>query len=75
MEANLFSVAGDHVCTLDETSFADDRLGEYRIEWDLENAGGKDVASGVYIAYARLYATSSRRVVLAEEKTKVVVIR
>lgn len=72
---DIFSVAGDHVCTLDETAIADERLGEYTVEWDLENAGGEDVASGVYIIFGRLFDSSSMRILLAEDKTKVVVIR
>ena len=72
---DVFSVAGDHVCTLDETSDSDALFGTYWIEWDLRNSGGKDVSSGVYVAYARLYESSSRNAVLAEEKTKIVVIR
>ncbi|UCD63759.1 MAG: hypothetical protein JSW34_13635, partial [Candidatus Zixiibacteriota bacterium] len=72
---DIFTVAGDHVCTLDEIYLSDEREGEYWIRWDLKNVGGKDVASGVYLAYGRLFCDEDRWELLTEEKTKVVVIR
>lgn len=72
---DIFSVAGERICTLDEIYDMDDREGEYWIRWNLQNSRGKDVASGVYVAFGRLYCDEGRQRLLAEDKTKVVIIR
>ncbi len=72
---DIYTIAGEHVRTLDAISSSDPRLGEYYGDWDLQNAAGKNVASGVYIAYARLYSTQFKGTLLAEKKTKVALIR
>ncbi|MEW6411510.1 MAG: MXAN_6640 family putative metalloprotease [Candidatus Zixiibacteriota bacterium] len=72
---DIFSVAGDHVGRIDEIADSDPETGEYWIEWNLRNASGKEVASGVYIAVAQLFASRDDKVLLTEEKTKVLVIR
>lgn len=45
------------------------------IEWDMKNESGKDVASGVYFAYARLTTKDKDGKLLSEQKTKVAIIR
>ncbi len=72
---DIFSVAGDHVRTIDNIADADAEYGGYWMEWDLRNAGGKEVASGVYVAVIRLYSERDDKVLLAEDKTKVLVVR
>jgi len=73
---DIYSVAGELVRTLDQiTDASAEFIGVYETEWDLKNANGKDVASGVYVAYARLFGDSNHRQILAEEKTKVLIIR
>jgi hypothetical protein len=75
---DLFSVAGERVATLVEDipySPSAGRDGDYELTWDMTNQGGREVASGVYIAYARLYADNSAKLLLAEDKVKVAVIR
>jgi len=73
---DIYTVAGELVRTLDEiTDASAEFLGVYETEWNLKNAGGKEVASGVYVAYARLFGDIYRSQILAEEKTKVLIIR
>lgn len=73
---DIYTVAGELVCTLSEITDASGELvGVYEAEWDMRNSGGDEVASGVYVAYARLFGDSSHRQLLAEEKTKVLIIR
>ncbi len=48
---------------------------EYEIPWDMKNGRGNDVASGVYLAYAHLYANNGKGELLAKARQKVVVIR
>ncbi|MBU8933018.1 MAG: hypothetical protein KOO62_03325 [candidate division Zixibacteria bacterium] len=77
LSVNIYNVAGERVKTLggySETG-ALPHHGEWEIEWDMKNQAGNDVASGVYVAYARLYSSEDRKTQLAEEFTKVVVIR
>ncbi len=72
---DIYTIAGEHIRTLDAVSTPDPRYGEYFSDWDLQNAAGKDVASGVYLAYARLYSAQLKGTLLAEKKTKVALIR
>lgn len=72
---DLFNTAGEYICTLDEITESDSREGFYIVEWDLKNSSANDVASGVYIAYARFYSQKNDGLLLVESKTKVVVIR
>ena len=68
-------MAGERIRTLDGATQSDERLGVYTAEWDLKNASGEPVASGVYVAFARLFADSDHKQLLSEDKTKVLVIR
>jgi len=76
---DLFNVAGERICTLDEFStegaYNNYREGEYKIEWDVKNSSGSNVASGVYVAYGRLYTDPKKGTLLAEKMAKVAVIR
>ncbi len=72
---DLYTIAGEHVRTLDQISDSDLRYGKYFSDWDLKNQAGKEVASGVYLAYARLFSSQHKGTLLAEMKTKVALIR
>ena len=72
---DLFNVAGEYVATIDQIATQDARMGTYQLEWDMRNEAGTDVASGVYLCYARLYSDSRNAVLLAEDKVKVAIIR
>lgn len=72
---DIFTVSGEHVCTLEEIDRVDDREGTYWVRWNLQNARGKEVASGVYVAFARLYCDADKQRLLTEDKTKVAIIR
>jgi hypothetical protein len=77
LSVDIFNVAGEFITTLtrpDELR-GDPTRGSYIVTWDAKNQGGKDVASGVYLAYARLYSASKKGELLAEDKAKVAVIR
>ncbi|MEA3296368.1 MAG: MXAN_6640 family putative metalloprotease [candidate division Zixibacteria bacterium] len=72
---DIYTLAGERVKALDITTDKAVRLGIYYTEWDLTNESGRNVASGVYVAYARLYSKAHRGVLVAEDKAKVAVIR
>jgi hypothetical protein len=90
---DIFTVAGDKVRSLKVTKFdpiSNFPRGELIFGWDIKNAHGSKVASGVYLVYARLHAGILRTVVapgggtvdevsrgdiLAEAKTKVAIIK
>jgi hypothetical protein len=77
---DVFNVAGEHVATIEAATedvydWYDPREGRYEIRWDMTNNAGYQVASGVYIGYARLYADSRKKELLAELKEKVAIIR
>ncbi|MFZ5981165.1 MAG: MXAN_6640 family putative metalloprotease [Candidatus Zixiibacteriota bacterium] len=80
MVVDIFNIAGEYVATVEREEQRMDRLGWVEVGWDMKNAEGEDVASGVYLAYARLYSdrietTSQKRYLLAEDKVKVAIIR
>jgi len=80
MQLDIYSVAGELVRTLEGIYDGRDRVGPipgqiYEIGWDMKNQAGKEVASGVYLAVARLFKGSSRMTPLAENRVKVAVIR
>ena len=80
MVVDIFNVAGEYIATVEREEQRMDRLGWAEVSWDMKNANGMDVASGVYIAYARLFSdrietTSLKRNLLAEDKVKVAIIR
>ncbi len=73
---DIFSLAGERVATVDSlSSSAQQYLGIHYADWDLKNDAGNDVASGVYIAYARLWSAERKGALLAEDHKKVAVIR
>jgi hypothetical protein len=77
---DLFTVAGENVRTLEGIFVEEDRTGTYRTgiyeaAWDMRNQAGRDVASGVYLAYARLYRDPKKSLLLAEDRVKIAVIR
>ncbi len=77
---DIYSVAGDFVRTINATFGGEDRLGVhagglYETTWDMKNGSGKAVASGVYLAYARLWETPGKFRLLAESKVKVALVR
>ncbi len=79
LELEIYTVAGELVRTM-EVPFGDDRYGPrpgggYDIGWDMKNQSGKDVASGVYLAIARLFDGGHRKLQLVEKQVKVAVIR
>lgn len=80
LEIDLFNVAGEYIRTLTGEFLRDDRLGEYRTglytaSWNLRNQAENDVASGVYLARARLFQNGNKHEVLAEDKVKLALIR
>ena len=75
LQVDIFTVAGKRVRTLNEITWREARFGEFFTEWDLTNESGVDVASGVYFIYARLFSKAKRGDLLAEDHSKVLVIR
>jgi hypothetical protein len=77
LSVDIFNVAGEFVRNINTTVFPEPwgREIEFVVEWDMKNERDKAVASGVYIAVARLYSTESRKELLAEERAKVAIIR
>jgi hypothetical protein len=77
---DLFTVAGERVKTVEGVFVGEDRTGEHRegvyeAQWNMRNDGGNEVASGVYLACARLFESSDKKSLLAEDRVKVAVIR
>jgi hypothetical protein len=81
-QLDLYTVAGERVRTVQRVVDGEptDRdtgppVIQYEVGWDLLNDGGEKVASGVYLAYVHLYSSNNRANLLAEDRTKVVLIR
>ncbi|MFH1686062.1 MAG: MXAN_6640 family putative metalloprotease [bacterium] len=76
---DIYTLAGERVVTIDGGGSLDRcgqfYLGTFCTEWDMKNESGADVASGVYIAFARLYSLPKRGELLAQAHEKVAVIR
>jgi hypothetical protein len=79
---DIFTVAGERVKTIDSepimhdsTDAQNNRIVWYEDEWNFTNEHGKDIVSGVYLCYARLYSDYKKKSLLAEDKVKVAVIR
>lgn len=72
---DIFTIAGEYVTTIEQVPELIDELGEYRIRWDMKNQSGREVSSGAYIAYARMFESFRRNELLAEAKVKVAIIR
>jgi len=80
LQLDIYSVAGELVRTLEKPYEGLDRDGPrpggiYEVGWDMRNQAGKEIASGVYLAVARLFDGPARKTQLAEERVKVAVIR
>ena len=72
---DIFNVAGEHINTISEVNLMPSGNNRYSLAWNLKNKNDNDVASGVYVAYARFYASSDKARLLTELKTKVALIR
>ncbi|MEW5796489.1 MAG: MXAN_6640 family putative metalloprotease [Candidatus Zixiibacteriota bacterium] len=80
LQLDIYTVAGELVRSLERLFTGEDRQGPrpggmYEVGWDMRNQAGKNVASGVYLAVARLFGGAGFRTQLAEERVKVAVIR
>ncbi len=75
LQVDIYTVAGERIRTLGEITWREARFGEFFTEWDLTNESGADVAAGVYLVYARLFSKARRGSLLAEDHSKVLVIR
>jgi len=80
MQLDIYSVAGELVRTLEGVYAGQDRIGPlpgqvYEIGWDMKNQAGRGVASGVYLAVARLFGGPNGATPLTEGRVKVAVIR
>lgn len=80
LTVDVFTIAGERVRTIEMSTESEGRgdsqlTGVYEIGWDMKNEGGKDVASGVYLAVARLFDNADKDTQLAEDRVKVAVIR
>lgn len=81
LQVDIYTVAGERVRTISREDRQEERRSDWRrggnwyAEWDLTNESGADIASGVYLVYARLYSKAKRGVLLAEDHSKVLVIR
>jgi hypothetical protein len=80
MTVDLFTVAGERIKSLEANVDVVPYDGSYQQTdknpaWNMTNAAGEAVASGVYIAVARLYCGQFKNELLAENKVKVAVIR
>jgi hypothetical protein len=80
MVVDLFNVAGERVATIAGT--ADLSIWResshklvWELPWNLKNESGRPVVSGAYLCVARLFCDQARSTLLAEEKTKVAIIR
>jgi len=78
-KVDIYTVAGEAVNSLEGEVPTDRIVGpstvEFDIPWDMRNAGGNDVASGVYLVYTHIYADDYGTTFLAEDHAKVVIIR
>ncbi len=83
MALDLYTVAGERILSMDSTVDASpgnlfvptEQEVIAEISWDMTNAFGTDVASGVYLGVARLFESRNRQNILAEETVKVLIIR
>jgi hypothetical protein len=75
MQVDIYTIAGELVASITDMAFHDELRGRYTIEWDMRSAAGSEVASGAYLAYARLFSDPDRSTLLAEDRVKVAIIR
>jgi hypothetical protein len=80
LHLDIYNVAGEYI---DETETLvntpqpreDNDPLVFDVPWTVGNSAGKEIASGAYIAIARLYANSDKKQLLVERTTKVAIIR
>jgi hypothetical protein len=80
LSIDIYTVAGELVKAIEATFGGEDRLGVhagglYETAWNMQNVAAKNVASGVYLAYARLWKTPDKKELLAESTVKVALVR
>ncbi|MEW5993515.1 MAG: MXAN_6640 family putative metalloprotease [Candidatus Zixiibacteriota bacterium] len=74
---DIFTLAGEFVKSID-TAVAPsirEKQVEFALSWDMKNELGRQVASGVYIAVGRVFASDKHTELLAEDRVKVAIIR
>ncbi|UCC45099.1 MAG: hypothetical protein JSU65_04060, partial [Candidatus Zixiibacteriota bacterium] len=78
---DVFAVSGELVRTVRAQASGEPMRGEeglvirFDIPWDMKNEANRDVASGVYLAYARLREAHNLSALYAEDRAKVAIIR
>jgi len=77
---DVYTISGAYLASLVADFSGEDRNGEFRTgiyetTWNLKNQSGNEVASGAYLAYARLFRTIDRKDLLAEDRVKIAVIK
>ncbi|MFQ6008756.1 MAG: MXAN_6640 family putative metalloprotease, partial [Candidatus Zixiibacteriota bacterium] len=74
---DIFNLAGEFVSNVSANvvPYCREKITEFETSWDMKNEVGEAVASGVYIAVARLYSKESKKELLAEKRAKVAIIR
>jgi len=77
LSVDIFNVAGEFVKGFDTTlpPYPWNQTMEFVLDWNMKNERGRDVASGVYIAVARLYSEVKKGLLLAADKAKIAIIR
>ncbi len=76
---DIFTLAGEHVVAIATNDANPAEVnpghGDIAFGWDMKNQAGAEVASGIYLAYARLYSAEKKGYLMAEDKAKFVIIR
>ena len=73
---DLYNVAGEHINACDTIVHMGDLAVPLELRWNMKNAHGSDVASGVYIGVAKLYSEQAGSdSLVTESRVKVAIIR
>jgi Family of unknown function (DUF6055) len=79
LHLDIYNVAGEYVdeaeSVIEIPISEENRRFIFDVSWVVGNSAGKEIASGAYIAIARLYANSDKKELLVERTTKVAIIR